>query len=197
MRVFYLVLAITALSIGSSSAGVIGVYSDETGASCNFADETPTLVATHIVYKNDPTEGISAVEYMIEPDAAAGWLYVGFALGSVSYLTAGSPESGVSLALGGCITEATFRIMTVYYQTQGTAGECQFVRLLNNPNSSLENEGFVATVDCATPPGSITTWVDQTHGVINVTEECEGCESTSQTTPIAVTSWGQIKALYH
>lgn len=96
--------------------GSIGVYSDLNGTNRNVID-TGGIVMVHVFHT--ATEGATASQFRVE--APAGWSLLS---SQAQYpVTIGSPDIGVAIGYGQCITGKN-HVLTLTYQSPGTtAGE--------------------------------------------------------------------------
>lgn len=167
-------------SLAFAQAGSIGIYSDETGTSCNLT-AIPGLAFYYFLHVN--TTGARVSEWAAPVPACFAATYLGY-YAEDGWTVLGNPETGVSIAYAGDCFTGTFVILKALYSVTGSAPTCCHWTV--GPNVRLgrsQIEGSDCDFHLIYPAAG--------KGIINATPTCPcGAVPTEQTT------WGGVKALY-
>jgi hypothetical protein len=160
----------------SSNPGVIGVFTNTAGTSCNFVD-TGGLVPVHFFHMY--TGGATASQWKLDLGGLP-WTHLGdvwpfpTAIGSSIY--------GVSIGYGSCQT-SPIHIGSANFMGS-SAPACSLIRIVADPHAP---SGRIEGVDCA----QNKTYPAGGHGRVNPDATCI-CGHI----PVRHTTWGAIKAMY-
>jgi hypothetical protein len=155
----------------SAVPGIIGVYSDATGASIDFVD-TGGTISIYIFHFDH--NGSIAAQFKLDL-FNTGWTWLGDSWNTPTAI--GSSVSGVSLGYGGCAPAPTY--LGVVNVTGTASPSCRFIQIVPDPSAPT---GEIEVVDCV---GNKLTG-SGAWGYVN-------CEDRD---PVRSTTWGQIKAMY-
>lgn len=183
------IAAALAASAATVTAGV-GIYTDVKASVCTLEDVVPGLHEVFIVYTGG--SAIDAIEFQVVQTSGAALTYLSEQGPDPTWSRYGRAPDGITVMMGAC-RPAPVYVLTVFYAGGGASSPCGRLELRNSPISFWpENPGFIATLDCSSPPNLV--WVPSEDAVINPDEECN-CASGAPT-PTAESTWGGIKALY-
>jgi hypothetical protein len=164
-----------------AQAGSIGIFSDQTGTSCNLT-ATPGLVYYYFLHVN--TTGAKAAAWSAPVPTCFPAVFLGYLTEDPFYFCIGDPETGITVAYHGCKT-GTFLIMKALYNVLGAATDC--CRWSIGPDPHVPS-GTIEGADCSGnmihPSGG--------YAILNATAACN-CDIY---VPTENTTWGQVKALY-
>ena len=142
-----------ALAVSGASAGTeanIGLYQDESGSSCSFANVTG-MVTVYVVVKPG-VGGTHAVRFAAPIPSCFDATFVTETTAPL-VVAIGSSQTGISLAHGNCQTQPFSALAITYFSSGGTTPCCEFP-IVPDPFT-----GEVEAVDCAFAPQPISTRV--------------------------------------
>jgi hypothetical protein len=182
-----LIVLLVVMTLASASvyaqgpAGIVSVFSDPYGTECNIYDVVPGILQVFVVYNYH--SGAEAVQFSAPiPDCfgTAIWLQ-----DLPSYpIVDGNSQSGVRVALGGCMP-APAVVMTIEFFIQGLTAPCCRYPVLADPRLP---SGKIEALDCA----QNIVYPEGGRGIINPDATC----LCTFPVPVEETTWGQIKSLY-
>lgn len=185
LLIIFALLCSASLAFAQAPGGAVGIYSDVGGQNCNF-DESGGLVQVHCFHLDSP--GATAIEFKLDISSTVGWSYVAEAS---AFLSVGQLDTGISYAYGNCFNGVVYLGNTFYSVTNSTP-TCTHIQVVSHPNPSIPASTDILMTDCTAPPFQVYVIVDGGFGVVNSDGSC----TCTGSVPTAVTSWGQIKALY-
>jgi hypothetical protein len=160
----------------------IGLYSDPSGASCNFV-VTPFAVTD--VYAVHVTDGATASMFLAQKPACwTGAAWLGDTTPYCAGVGCGDSQTGIALVYGTCRVGA-IHVLTIRYFAGGASESCCPYPLLPHPWSQ---GGHVEVVDCDFNPGVAF----ELMATVNGGPECP----CGYPVPVEEKTWGQVKALY-
>jgi hypothetical protein len=174
--------------IAASESARISLYAGDMVDNCNLADWGPKLHEVYVVYSGPGA--FSGAEFMIEPSHDCGLTYVGETIVQPRSITVGRTDTGIAIVTGECMYASPVLMLKVYYYGKGVSGHCSELRILRDPRSPDENGDKIHYIDCS----PAYQWADPGHMIINPDEVCT-C-GPGDTSPVASTTWGGIKAMY-
>jgi hypothetical protein len=185
-----LIVCILLLAAASASAQTarISLFSGATIDDCNLADWGSKLHEIYVVYTGSGE--FTATEFRIEPGENCSLTYVGETIIHEWSATIGRADTGIAVAVGECMTQSPVHVMKVYYYGKGLSGQCSELKILPDPRSPHQNGDKIFYVDCH----STGQWADPGHLLVNSDDVCT-C-TPGDTSPVANTTWGGVKALY-
>lgn len=165
--------------------GAIGVYADDLGSNCNFADAAPGLLQFYFFHLASP--GATAIEFQLDLTGFGFSMYLGDQ--SPFTLKIGNFHQGVSLSYQSCLTNTFYLGVATFLSTASTT-TCHKVYVKNHPIPGIAGSTNPLGVDCNSPSG----WL-QVAGSY-ATFKNDGSCPCAGSVPVEESSWGQIKALY-
>jgi hypothetical protein len=155
MKLFLSIIAIVVVAAPAHGqiAGMVSVYADAQGTSCNVTDvEESSIVTLYVIHQN--ASDVSASQFMVTPVNGANMTW----LSDISaYTTTGDSHTGIGVDYGGC-TSTPGQILTINYFGQGLSSFCSGYDIVASPVAKAgANPGFFA-YDCSSnemlPSGS-------------------------------------------
>lgn len=194
VKVSLLILCVSLLVPAAVTADTprVALYTGPGADNCNLYDTGTALHEVYVVYTG-PTE-IVGIEFKLEQTYDAGLTYLGSTIIQPRTLTAGSADTGIGIAMGECLdASGGLQVLKVWYQGLGVSAQCSKLKIIRNPQSTHVNGSKIFCVGCF----DNSWWADPVYLTINPNEGCE-CESPGSggSSPVAVTTWGGIKAMY-
>jgi hypothetical protein len=169
-------------SLAFAQGGSIQITSGPTYTSCNFGDSGTIFV----YFWHMASPGCTGCEFIMDWSQISGWTFLAANWGTFQQI--GTPETGLSLAYGACLS-GNISLGSAFYSATGASGTCKYLRLKAHPVPSIPGETHILVTDCTEPfPGYMHATGGE--GVVNSNTGCD-CD-----VPAEETSWGQIKALY-
>ncbi len=177
--------------LAASEDARISLYAGELANSCNISDWGSKLHEVYVVYSG-PSD-FTGTEFRIQPTYDCGLTYLGETIVEPGSITVGRADTGIGMVTGACISTSPLLLLKVYYLGSGSSSGCSMLKILRDPRSPHQNGGKIFYIDC-TPAG---LWADPGHLIINSNDDCT-CVSpgSGDTSPVASTTWGGIKAMY-
>lgn len=171
--------------------GFVAVYTDEAGTNCNIVDESPGLITLYLVYKGP--HQVLAASIMLEQSGGSQLTYLSATMPPQmpdgGFL--GSPETGAGVAFGD-FYDPPVHFMTVHYWGSGVSAKCGRVTVWNDPRSPRRPDLVEIVVS-----GPSVIQVPGGYAVVNPNPHCRcDAEMGGIPTPVEVTTWGGVKALY-
>lgn len=102
----------------SQTLGYLGVYPDESMTVCEHAGGSSVSVAHVILTRSIPVQELTFTAPV--PDCLGG--STAFVFESSPFPTTGNSQTGITIDLGGCVTEAPVTVLTIYYT--GSTSSC-------------------------------------------------------------------------
>jgi len=177
-----LVLTLLMSLIASAAfADHVGIYSDDSGSSCNLTPAPPYSETTAVIHKF--TAGATGSRFRIDTSASTGASVIGF-IAKNPFLPIGSASSDLQLAYGTCLSGSIVVGHLQIIWLGGTAG---------GTISVAKPQGFPAVLyfDCASP--CCTNEKPATGGYATVNGNGLTC---GEPTPTEPSTWGSVKSLY-
>lgn len=184
-KILTIALALT-MCASVSMADNIGLYSDAAGTNCALNPANFSLATVYVVHTLN--SGAKATKFKV--NNALGLTPTGNSV-TTGYLSIGTFEAGI---------EITWPTCTVGNHVLGTMGFFKQLEVMDCtrtaevvPHATSEVPGFVITVDCSEPFGTIETATGGRLFGGSDSAACGGCNA-----PLAASekTWGSIKALY-
>jgi hypothetical protein len=170
-----------------AQGGLIGIYLDKWGEICDIDDcdeGSVTVLEVRIIHKLAPE--ISGSQFMIVASSGFTGTYLGEEYPE-TFCAHGNSRYGISIAYGQCYS-SPLNILTVRYLIYGTSEKNSYMEVVADASSPHPYETPVM-VDCDDPPNLLEAVGGRAYINGDGTFSCT-------TTPVKITSWGQIKALY-
>jgi len=123
VRGLLLALILFTLAGPAIAGSTIGLYTDETGASCSFSGNTAGLITAYVVVKPD-ANGLRGVRFSAPIPACLGAVYVS-ETPAVSAYAIGTSTDGVSVAFSSCALEPVYALQIQYFRSNTTPC-CEF-----------------------------------------------------------------------
>ena len=198
MKLLLSLCLILCLAAGAAfgQAGLISVFSDPGGTSCQFID-TPGVTNLYVVHVNTP--GATAGQFAICEGAGFTCDYLAETYPFPTVI--GNTRTGITVGYGGC-QASPILMVTMLYICDGSSLSCSTVEVIPDP---AEVTGEVVVTDCVVPfPNKLTAAAGRI--ITNPTIDCNCLANASLTiassnpcTPPLATqksTWGSVKALY-
>jgi hypothetical protein len=165
----------------------IGLYNELAGTNCFRAAAWVPDGGSNFVYVIQKfNTGSTGSEFKINNTSGAP--YSSFTLGTATFLTIGTPETGLSVAYNACMASAQFVIIRLRYADDDLLGlaptPCGKMEVVEDPGAIPPVR---QTADCNSNPHPAT------GGSFYWGTGCPGCADPTATEK---TTWGGVKALY-
>lgn len=142
---------------GSAQDDWIGVYGDDEAGTCRINDMTPGLVYVYVFHQGS----IPAIGSQFRVSASGGTtMSLVSTTVNPSFLSIGSPESGISFSYTSCQSTFPLQLLTLLYLSSGTTPACETIDIVPHPEAET---GSVEIVDCSIQ----TLPVSSSQAVIN------------------------------
>ena len=161
-------------SFAQSLPGMVGVYADEAGTSCNIVDDGG-LVRIHFLHVR--TNGATAVQFAVDV-TATNWVHLGDTWAFL--LVFGTSVDGASIAYQLCLSDAIYLGSASFMGS--SAPPCTEISIVPDPPI----HETIRAIDCS------GAFMIPTGGLLYVNPDLT-CQCS---VPVEETTWGGIKALY-
>ncbi len=187
-------LAVAVLMYAAAALGQtdrIAVYGDESASSCNLVDVGSQIHEVFVIFTGGSY--ISAAQFQLVPDGGAALTFLGQTIPEYAAGAMGRADTGVSIALGRCFDSRTLGLLKVVYQGLGVSSICSQLSIRPDPGAHFSNGDKIYFIAC----GEVRAWADPGHLTVNPDDDCEcATDPDEQPSPVALSTWGGIKAMY-
>jgi len=120
----------------------IGVYGDDEAGTCRIND-TPGLVYVYVFHQGS-TPALGS-QFRVSASAGMTMSLISTTV-NPSFLSIGSPESGIAFSYTSCQSTFPLQLLTLLYFGSGTTPSCETIDIVPSPQSET---GSVEIVDCS------------------------------------------------
>lgn len=178
-------VSVTALPPAAPSGGVIGLYADTGGTTCEISDSSPGLLQLYVIHTGISTATACQFAAPI-PSCMSGATWLSDTQIS-PFVYIGDSQTGISIAYGECLA-GPIHVLTINILVQGSSETCCEFRVIPDPKAFT---GQILATDCLVVPNLL-----EASGSSVVINPDASCPCVTSTVKIENTSWGCIKALY-